>query len=509
MKKKFPDWSILTAICLVAAILLVVTNMATSGVIAANEAKASMANRIALLPGSETFEDMEDGVSVGKDAAGNILGYAATGSAFGFGGDVETTVVVYPDGTLAGISVGGANFAETSGLGAKAKEPEFQDQFAGKALPVDLKQSGGEIDAITGATITSRAVIKGIGEAVDKMSAQVDLGIAALPAAPEVTVKDGKYSASADGFGGPVKVTLALDETNTVTAIEIGDDKFAETPGLGAKAQEEPFLNQFVGKTLPITMEDIDAISGATITSTAVVTAIDKIAQGKDSAVPEEETAAEEPVAEPAAEPVVEAAKTLTATEEGFGGDIEVTFGVDENNTIVTVDIGGKYFAETPGLGAKVSESPFKDQFIGKTLPIAAEDVDCIAGATISSKAVIRAIEAINKQAAPAEEPAAEPVADAAAPAKTLTATAEGFGGDIEVTFGVDENNTIVTVDIGGKYFAETDGFGGKVREPAFTSQFIGKTLPIAAEDVDCITGATISSKAVIRAVEAINAQVQ
>lgn len=414
MKKKFPDWSILTAICLVAAILLVVTNMATSGVIAANEAKASMANRIALLPGSETFEDMEDGVSVGKDAAGNILGYAATGSAFGFGGDVETTVVVYPDGTLAGISVGGANFAETSGLGAKAKEPEFQDQFAGKTLPVDLKQNGGEIDAITGATITSRAVIKGVGEAVDKMSAQVDLGIAALPAAPEVTVKDGKYSASADGFGGPVKVTLALDETNTVTAIEIGDDKFAETPGLGAKAQEEPFLSQFVGKTLPITMEDIDAISGATITSTAVVTAIDKIAQGKDSAVPEEETAVEEPVAEPAVEPVAEpavepvaepavepaaeAAKTLTATEKGFGGDIEVTFGVDENNTVVTVDIGGKNFAETPGFGARVQESPFKDQFIGKTLPIAAEDVDCIAGATISSKAVIRAIEDINAQ---------------------------------------------------------------------------------------------------------------
>ena len=399
MKKKFPDWSILTAICLVAAILLVITNMATRGVIADNEAKASMANRIALLPGSETFEDMEDGVSVGKDAEGNILGYAATGSAFGFGGDVESTVVVYADGTLAGVSVGGANFAETSGLGAKAKEPEFQNQFVGKSLPVDLKQNGGEIDAITGATITSRAVIKGVNAAVDKISGQVDLGIAVLPAAPEVTVKDSKYSASADGFGGPVKVTLALDEANTVTAIEIGDDKFAETPGLGAKAQEEPFLSQFVGKTLPITMEDIDAISGATITSTAVVTAIDKIAQGKDSAVPEEEIAAAEPVVEPVAEPAVDAAKTLTAKAEGFGGDIEVTFGVDENNTVVSAEIGGKYFAETEGLGSKVKEPAFTNQFIGKTLPIAAEDVDCVAGATISSKAVIRAIEEINTQA--------------------------------------------------------------------------------------------------------------
>ena len=142
------------------------------------------------------------------------------------------------------------------------------------------------------------------------------------------------------------------------------------------------------------------AISGATITSTAVVTAIDKIAQGKDNAVPEEETAVEEPVAEPAAEPVAEAAKTLTATEEGFGGDIEVTFGVDENNTIVTVDIGGKYFAETPGLGAKAAEwfqEGGKGNVVGKNpsnepsgeLKVKKDNgtVDAISGSTITSRA--------------------------------------------------------------------------------------------------------------------------
>lgn len=396
MKNKVPAWIILMVFCLVAAGALAVTNLMTKDIIADNAARESMQTRLALLPGSDTFEDMENGVSVGKDADGNILGYAGTGTANGFGGEVESTVVLYPDGTIAGVSVGGANFAETAGLGAKAKEPEFQAQFAGKTVPVALKQNGGEIDAISGATITSRAVIAGVNSAVNDIAAQAGLSVEAAPAAPEVTVSGGKYTARADGFGGPVAVTLELDENNAVTSIEIGDGEFAETPGLGAKAQDEAFTAQFIGKTLPVTENDIDMISGATITSKAVLTAIGKIADGKDSAVPAEEAApAEEPV--PAA-PAVSAAKTLKAVEEGFGGDIEVVLGVDESNTVVTVEIGGKYFSETEGLGSKVREPAFAEQFIGKTLPIAADEIDMISGATVSSKAVVRAIEKINAQ---------------------------------------------------------------------------------------------------------------
>lgn len=508
MKKKIPAWIILMVFCLVAAAALAVTNLLTKDVIANNAAKESMQTRLALLPGSATFEDMENGVSVGLDQDGNVVGYAGVGTANGFGGEVESTVVLYPDGTIAGISVGGANFAETAGLGARAKEPEFAAQFAGKAAPVALKQNGGEIDALSGATITSKAVINGVNNAVTEIAAQAGLTVETAPQVPEVTVADGKYTASADGFGGPVAVTLALDENNAITSIEIGDKDFAETPGVGAKAQEQAFKGQFIGKTLPIAQEDVDMISGATITSNAVLAAIDKIANGKDSAVPAEEAAPEEETKETPAVDTSSVVKTLQATEEGFGGDIEVKFGLDENNTVVTVEIGGKYFAESEGFGAKVREPAFTSQFIGKTLPIAAEDVDMVSGATVSSKAVVRAIEKINGQvdAAPSTEEA--PAANAAV-VKTLKATEEGFGGDIEVVFGLDENNTIVTVEIGGKYFAESEGFGAKVKEPAFTNQFIGKTLPIAAEEVDMISGATVSSKAVVRAVEAINAQIQ
>ena len=203
---------------------------------------------------------------------------------------METRVAALPDGTISGISVGGANFAETAGLGARAKEPEFQAQFAGKNAPVALTGDGGEIEALTGATITSRAVIKGVNQSMEGIAAEAGFTLESAPEAVNLpaTGETGKtaeagaagntYSATAQGFGGPVKVTLTLDG-NTITAIEIGDESFAETPGLGAKALEEDFQKQFIGKTIPLTLEDIDAITGATVTSTAVITAIGQIAE--------------------------------------------------------------------------------------------------------------------------------------------------------------------------------------------------------------------------------------
>ena len=80
---------------------------------------------------------------------------------------------------------------------------------------------------------------------------------------------------SAKGFAGPVAVEVTVAD-NAITAIKIGDDSFAETPGFGAKALEEAFQAQFIGKTLPVSADAIDAIAGATITTTAVIEAINQ-----------------------------------------------------------------------------------------------------------------------------------------------------------------------------------------------------------------------------------------
>ncbi len=101
---------------------------------------------------------------------GKINGYIYTVAPSGYGGDVTVMVgISSPDAKLTGIKVLKQN--ETPGLGAKSTEPKFMDQFAGKDLKAPLEVSkqatGNEIQAITAATITSRAVVTGVNAARD------------------------------------------------------------------------------------------------------------------------------------------------------------------------------------------------------------------------------------------------------------------------------------------------------------------------------------------------------
>ena len=85
-----------------------------------------------------------------------------------------------------------------------------------------------------------------------------------------------RYAATAQGFAGPVKVFMTLDENRTIVEFSIGDEKFAEV--LGSEVQGDEFLTQFIGKKLPVMIGDIDAITGVTITTRAVMDAINQIA---------------------------------------------------------------------------------------------------------------------------------------------------------------------------------------------------------------------------------------
>ena len=85
----------------------------------------------------------------------------------------------------------------------------------------------------------------------------------------------GKVTGSAEGWNaGPVIVTAVLDNDGTILSLEI--DASSQTPELGGLTQTDPaFAQQFVGKKLPLTLgKDIDAVSGATMTSQAVVDAL-------------------------------------------------------------------------------------------------------------------------------------------------------------------------------------------------------------------------------------------
>ena len=85
------------------------------------------------------------------------------------------------------------------------------------------------------------------------------------------------------GYDSPVAVTVTFDKDGAIVALQIGDEQFAETPGLGARAMEPDFADQFIGKIAPLSIRKaddaagpstIDALTGATVTSQAVVDAI-------------------------------------------------------------------------------------------------------------------------------------------------------------------------------------------------------------------------------------------
>ena len=97
-------------------------------------------------------------------------GYTAEGTCKdGYGGDI-TLMVGFKTDKKTVISYKVLAASETPGLGMKLKTPEFAGQFAGKdGRSLKVKKDGGEIEAITSATITSRAVCRAIADAQSKL----------------------------------------------------------------------------------------------------------------------------------------------------------------------------------------------------------------------------------------------------------------------------------------------------------------------------------------------------
>lgn len=170
MKKILSLVVCLTVISGVCAAVLAYVDSVTKGPIAEMKVKQEQAAVKAVLPaGAEKIEPAGEAF-VGKDAAGKVVGYAAKGSdPGGYGGDVvlmvgfkadKRTVECYK--TLVAT--------ETPGLGMKLSAPEFVGQFAGKdGSALKVKKDGGAIEAITSATITSRAVCRAIADAQKKL----------------------------------------------------------------------------------------------------------------------------------------------------------------------------------------------------------------------------------------------------------------------------------------------------------------------------------------------------
>ena len=184
MKGMIKDALILFAITLIAGLMLGVVNDITKVPIAQQEQKAKNEACQNVFAAADSFEAQEladsaqieqvladagisgadiDELMAAKDASGALLGYVITVTDHeGYGGDIQFSLGITNEGTLNGISLLG--ISETAGLGMRAGEV-LVPQFSDKNLFTYTKTGAAadsEIDAISGATITTNAVVNGV-----------------------------------------------------------------------------------------------------------------------------------------------------------------------------------------------------------------------------------------------------------------------------------------------------------------------------------------------------------
>ncbi|MCR5674023.1 MAG: RnfABCDGE type electron transport complex subunit G [Lachnospiraceae bacterium] len=189
MKTAVKNILCLFGITLVAGLGLGYVHDVTKEPIAAMEEKTKIAAYRSVFPEAETFTDIEeadvpfkaeassdngceiDSVSIAKDASGNPIGYVmSVTSREGYGGDITVSMGIDNEGTVKGIEM--LKISETAGLGMKAKESAFKDQFRNKNVAqFSYTKTGAasdfEIDAISGATITTKAVTNAVNTGLE------------------------------------------------------------------------------------------------------------------------------------------------------------------------------------------------------------------------------------------------------------------------------------------------------------------------------------------------------
>lgn len=163
---------VLTAICLVTSALLAYTNKITAPEIEKQNEQAANEARSTVLSEAKDFESANlsgnEEYFIGKSESGDIIGYVFTTTAKSYGGEIKVMVGVNADGTVNAVELLQIN--DTPGLGMNAKNPEFLEQFNNKTAGIGVNKNApaeNEIQALTGATITSSAVTSAVNTALN------------------------------------------------------------------------------------------------------------------------------------------------------------------------------------------------------------------------------------------------------------------------------------------------------------------------------------------------------
>ena len=303
------------AVILVAALVLFAATAGLAGTASANE-QAKLDEILGyMIPGGGEYAEEEytgsnssiTGVYRGEEG---VVVEMVVG---GFANDIHMLVAVRNDGTVTGVSI--LDSHETYGLGQEAKgDWDFL---------IDMLNSQGDlavnsnIDSITGATITSSAVVSAVNAA-----SQFVLDSAAA---------SGPLTGTADGFMGPITVEVTMDG-DTITGVTVVSN--SETPSIAGNA-----LEQIPEAIVAANSADVDIVAGATFTSNGIINAVKNAISGSSPAAEPEET--EEP--EDDTPQAVEAAEAY----QGFGLSNTVRMGPGEDDTGTPVYSINQVFANT------------------------------------------------------------------------------------------------------------------------------------------------------------------
>lgn len=285
------------------------------------------------------------------------------------------------------------------------------------------------------------------------------------------SVEDGVYSGSADGYSGPISVEVTV-EGGEITDVKVLSH--SDSPGISDPAIEEVPAAMVAGNTT-----EVEVVSGATFTSTGIINAVNIALTGEAG------EASEAPVVDEGEEDEeVEVSDnvffdgTYTETVEGHNGPMTVEV-VVEGNVITSVVV--LEHEETDGLA-----DPALEDVPAAIIARNGTDVDVVSSATVTSEAVIKAVEkalglGAKVRAATYNDGTYEATVDAAhGPLSVEVTVADGVISDVVVT-----------------EHSETEG----LTDPAVTD-LPAEMVETNSTDVDVVSGATVTSKAVKSAVD-------